>query len=153
MLKLSKSFARLCIIFLCVLDIVSATYRDEIDSEDGLLHRAKRTAIHFSMTATGLQAVKVLLSGSKPLKTMSTTYRKYEKYGNFDAALKDFYSVQPRHIRVLQKDKSHANYEGVVGDRILLLKENNYFGFTTLDIIEKGLKLETNVDRIIYKVR
>ena len=56
---------------------------------------------------SGILAWKQLLKGSVPLTSFSKRYRLYEKSGSYDDALKDFYAVYPKHVRIEQDKPVH----------------------------------------------
>ena len=54
-----------------------------------------------------------LLSGAKSMRVTSTRFRKYEKQGDANTALKDFYSVQPANV---QRKSAFSFGRGSTGD-------------------------------------
>ena len=54
-----------------------------------------------TLSASGAFALNRLLVGAKPVRTSSTTFRKYEKPGNAETAKEDYHSVKPSNSVVM----------------------------------------------------
>lgn len=117
--------------------------------------REKKAA---SMTARGLMALRKLLSGSKKVPLNSKVYRRFEKPGDFETAMKEFYSVKPRNVK---EHKDNKNFmiqfqagrviTGNVGNRRLILRTNGPDGQPSLEVIETKFEPGPYIDQIIYK--
>ena len=88
--------------------------------------------------------------------------RKYEKPGNADTALLDFYSVQPANVQ----RKSNFNFGnlrkgydgdyniiGRVGDKQLILRPKGDRLSNHNPVLEIRTATDTAYDRIVYKIR
>lgn len=87
-------------------------------------NRRKRSPILFQI---GAAAVNFLLRGAKQIRSRSQLHKRFEKQGDFETALKDFYSVDPRDVRVFMYSKGMgkgvSKLTGQVGDRQMTLKK------------------------------
>lgn len=108
------------------------------------------------MAVRGLNALNKLLSGSSPMRATSDVYRRYEKPGDFETALREFYSVKPRNVRE-RKNNFHVQHQagrvitGNVGNRRLVLRSNGVDGRPSLEVIETKFEPGPYVDQIVYK--
>ena len=48
--------------------------------------------------ALGLAAVKSLLASSRQIRARSPLHKRYEKFGDFTSAIRDFYSLSPKDV-------------------------------------------------------
>lgn len=97
--------------------------------------RKKRVApLIAGMIKLGRQATKALLSGAKFLKKEDGVLS-YSKYGDYDQAVRDFYSLRPTDVQ-----KSSINDKpsitGVVGDRVIAVANRPSVGIPFIGIMK-----------------
>ena len=111
--------------------------------------------------AKGMAVVGKLLTGATKVATPSKTFRAYRKNGNYETALQDFYSVEPRLTKPKQfggrpsfnfGSKRSAPLIGTVGDRRLILLPNGD-GRSNSPVLEIRSITNAEYDRIVYKTK
>lgn len=87
-----------------------------INVEDG--HAGVRRSRSLSLREIGVKGLTKLLRGARETNHQINTYQRFEKGGGFDAALKDFYSVNPTDVtRIHGRGRLSDVYTGKIGDR------------------------------------
>lgn len=84
----------------------------------------------------GQAAVKYLTKGSWKMKSKDLAFQKYEKVGDFRAALRDFHAVNPSYVFKYTKQNGSTAFEGRVGDRHIFVNSFGEDGRPTIDIID-----------------
>lgn len=108
--------------------------------------RRKRTASHVMLITSailrGIEAVKALLKGAKPITTEGKV-KQYAKHGNYDQAVNDFYAVRPHDVsrfRLFQGIQyGGVGMRGRVGDRTLIIKSKGTTGKPTMEIMKTDI--------------
>lgn len=121
------------------------------------LGERKTRAIPFAVK--GIFALKSLIKGTKPVKSYSYQFRKYEKPGDANTAINDYYSIKPENSKIMNigielKSKPGTVLTGLAGDRriVLLLDGDKWSkGRPVLEVIDTKTKIMPNIDRIVYK--
>lgn len=163
-------------VFICILLTVNLTQSYGFPSwkldQDHRLYRGEREKrasypLNPFLFSRGLYALNQLLFKAKRVWTPSRRYRKYEKFGDENDAVKDFYSISPENIEVtkvkFQLDHTKTEglvYKGTVGDReVRLLRQGDGYshGRPVIDVVESRTSSFRNsnnqpyIDRFIYK--
>lgn len=89
------------------------------ETQGNVRYRQKRAIP--SLIIKGRSAANYLLQGTTRLPTKTPSQRRFEKPGNFQTALNDFYSVGPRNVRIVSQGNKISRVSGQVGDRQLFL--------------------------------
>ena len=106
----------------------------------------------------GVQASRKLLAGARILPREGRLKR-FEKIGNINTAMREFYSVKPREVNWQKLDNGVNVISGLVGDRQIVMIDNGVRGNAMIRIIDNKAKriLEewnqpgTYGDQIIYR--
>ena len=106
----------------------------------------------------GVQASRKILAGARILPSEGRLKR-FEKIGNINTAMREFYSVKPREVKWQKYDNGVNVISGLVGDRQIVMIDNGVRGNAMIRIIDNKAKriLEewnqpgTYGDQIIYR--
>lgn len=110
------------------------------------------------LAARGLLAAQHLLKGTKAIRSYSDRWRKYEKPGDLQTAIKDYYSVKPAesvfmNLRLSTRHQVGKILSGTVGDRWVVLRmdgDKYSKGRPVLEIIDTVPKPGPGTDKIVY---
>lgn len=78
-------------------------------------------------TAALLQHAKKIPSGTKLLSAGDVTveFRHFVKPGNYDTAMKDFFSVKPSGVQTFEYPKQYKGLMGMIGDREISIMDKD----------------------------
>ena len=120
-----------------------------------LFRRKRASAISRFVEREGKRAVQKLLQGAEETPSNTYKFKSFQKSGGWDAALRDFLSIQP--IGVIEYGGRYFDginidfLVGRVGDRNFLLKKQGRLGKPSIEIIKLTPRYPHHlVDKITY---
>lgn len=100
-----------------------------------------------------LRKAKQIPSGTKHMSAGDVTveFRQFVKPGNYDTAMKDFFSVKPTGVQEFELPKQYKGLMGMIGDREISITDKDIIeGSPIMMILQTLPSGKHRIDRIIY---
>ena len=88
----------------------------------------------------GLRATRKILAGARRTPSADGRFKRFEKFGNINTAVKEFYSLKPRQVTRVELNKGDNVISGLVGDRQIRMYNNGDNGYPVIEIIDNNAK-------------